>query len=258
MKDYECQLAIEEVMYMLIVHKFSEIQVPMVPRFSKCIKNGRLEIWASRDRELESIHGLDVLELIREHVSTVLGWIGKSDATDKRTTIQIQRLQLGRIYAASIMYGYFLKSACNRHDLELNLTLTNLDLPLGHGIECSLTKSQPCAEECRTVNSSAHPVSSFCQGLKRGRKLKRFIMGFDSETLQRCAKLKSQEAVNLIEKHSWALFGDDNETGSIDKDEVIAVTFSSLKRLILEAVAFGSFLWDVEGYVGSFYRLKES
>ncbi|XXG41479.1 hypothetical protein AAC387_Pa01g1928 [Persea americana] len=73
MKDCECQLAIEEVMYMLVVHKYSEIKVPMVPRLSECANNGRLEIWTLKDRELEAIHSFDVLELVREHLSIVLG-----------------------------------------------------------------------------------------------------------------------------------------------------------------------------------------
>eukprot|EP00268_Persea_americana_P008405 TRINITY_DN13250_c0_g1_i1.p1 TRINITY_DN13250_c0_g1~~TRINITY_DN13250_c0_g1_i1.p1 ORF type:complete len:417 (-),score=93.40 TRINITY_DN13250_c0_g1_i1:1135-2385(-) len=260
MKEGECQIAIEEVMYMLVVRKFSEIDVPMVPRLSKCINNGRLDIWTTKDRELESIHSLDVLELIREHLSTILGWRGKSDVTDNWTTTQICRLQLGRIYAASIMYGYFLKSACLRHRLELNLSLTHVDLPPGHEIEHPLAERRPCSLGNLAVAGCPNDtISSLYQGSGRDRrteKLKRYLMGFDPETLQRCAKLKSQEAVNLIEKHSWALFGEDNESGSIDSDEAIAVTFSSLKRLVLEAVAFGSFLWDVERYVGSLYRLK--
>ena len=73
MKDCECQLAIEEVMYMLVVHKYSEIKVPMVPRLSECANNGRLEIWTLKDKELEAIHSFDVLELVKEHLSIVLG-----------------------------------------------------------------------------------------------------------------------------------------------------------------------------------------
>jgi len=87
--------------------------------------------------------------------------------------------------------------------------------------------------------------------------LKCYVMGFDPETLQRCAKLKSKEAVNLIESHSSALFGDE-KTGLIENDEVILTSFSSMKRLVLEAVAFGSFLWDTEEYIDNLYKLKEN
>lgn len=250
---------------MLIVHKFSEIEVPMVPRLSRCISDERLEIWPSKDRELESIHSFEVLEMVREHISTIVGWRGKSNITDNwtMTTTQIHRLQLGRVYAASIIYGYFLKSACLRHRLELSLAMTHQYLPLSHGIQRPLTEYQYHGLENLLVfpHSIETRSTSLCQGSGRhGRKhqkLRCYVMGFDPEMLQRCAKLKSQEAVNLIEKHSWALFGDE-KMGALEDDEAIAVTSSSLKRLVLEAVAFGSFLWDVEGYVDTVYRLKEN
>lgn len=87
--------------------------------------------------------------------------------------------------------------------------------------------------------------------------LKCYVMGFDPETLQSCAKLRSKEAVSLIENHSHALFGD-GKTGLVENDEMILTSFSSLKRLALEAVAFGSFLWDTEEYIDTVYKLKEN
>ncbi|KAJ4969107.1 hypothetical protein NE237_015808 [Protea cynaroides] len=264
LKEHECQIAVEDVMYMLIVHRFSEIKVDMVPRLSRCIDNGRLEGWPSKDRELNSIHSIEVLEMVGEHVSTILGWRGKSNVAENwinRTTTQLQRLQLGQVYAASVMYGYFLKSACLRHNLDQRLTLSNHNLPFGHGIHIPTAefqhhrlKNPVSLSHSDTWASSLHQVTG--RNSRKHEKLRYYIMGFDPETLQRCAKLKSQEAVNLIEKHSWALFGD--EMGTLESDEAIDITFASLKRLVLEAVAFGSFLWDVEGYVDSMYRLKES
>ncbi|XP_058093394.1 UV-B-induced protein At3g17800, chloroplastic-like isoform X2 [Magnolia sinica] len=250
-------------MYMMVVHKFSEIGVPMVPRLSECMNNGRLDMRASNDRELESVHSLETLEMIREHLSTIRDWRGKFDATDNRTASRIPRLQLGRVYAASIMYGYFLKSASLRHRLELDFALTDEDLPpLGYGIRIPLHEFQRRgSDNVAVLGCPTDRISSLYQGSRRSRKteeLRGYVMGFDSEALQRCAKLKSREAVNLIEKHSWALFGEDGGAGRMEDDEVISVTFSSLKRLVLEAVAFGSFLWDVERYVDSIYSLKEN
>ncbi|XP_077229547.1 UV-B-induced protein At3g17800, chloroplastic-like [Tasmannia lanceolata] len=261
MKDLECRFALEEVMYMLIVHKFSQLGVPMVPRLSKCISNGRLAIWESKDRELESIHCLEVQEMIKEHLFTILSLRSESDATDNWTTTKIRRLHLGLVYGASIMYGYFLKSASLRHYLELNFTLTQLDLPLGHGISLPSAEFRPYRSENLVMHGDVpDPLFSFYQGLRsclKNERLRGYIMGFDPQTLQICSKLKSREAINLIENHSWALlYG--GETSVIKNDEMVVVTFSSLKRLVLEAVAFGTFLWDVEEYVDSFYKLKEN
>ncbi|XP_043722504.1 UV-B-induced protein At3g17800, chloroplastic-like [Telopea speciosissima] len=265
LKENECQVIVEDVMYMLIVHKFSEIQVTMVPRLSRCINHGRLEGWPSKDKELESIYSVEVLKMVREHVATILGGRGKPNVTENwviRTT-QSQRLQLGQVYAASIMYGYFLKSACLRHNLDQRLALTNHDPSHGHGIQ--VPHSEFHHHGLESLNALSHSstntwATSLCQVSgklsRKQEKLCSYVTGFDTEMLHRCGKLRSQETVNLIKKQSCALFGDG--MGALESDEVIEVTFASLKRLALEAVAFGSFLWEVEGYVDSVYRLKEN
>ncbi|KAI9177782.1 hypothetical protein LWI28_019220 [Acer negundo] len=264
LKEHECQTAVEDVMYMLIFYKFSEIRVPLVPKLSRCIYNGRLEIWPPKDWELESIHSIEVLEMVREHISTVIGLRANSSVTDSWSTTQIQRQHLGRVYVASILYGYFLKSASLRHRLELCLRLGHHDLRLSN--RNSLHLPEMCSYRLNNLvfgHADKRQSVSLGQGLSRQErqeqqeKLKCYVMGFDPETLQRCAKLKSNEAVNLIEKHSCALFGN-TKNGLLETDEVILTSFSSLKRLVLEAIAFGSFLWDTEEYVNTVYKLKEN
>ena len=258
LKERECQIAVEDVMYLLIFYKFSEIRVHLVPRLSRCIYNGRLEIWPARDWALECIHNFEVLEMIKEHLTTVLGWKPKSNVTENWATTQIRRFQLGQIYAASILYGYFLKSASLRHHLEMSLVHTHHDLPSSNvsGFWSYGLKDLFLGPNCSSQPTSLGEASSR-QEEKEEKKLRCYVMGFDPDTLQRCAKLKSKEAVNLVEKHSCALFGDE-KTGLLETDDVISTSFSSMKRLVLEAVAFGSFLWDTEEYVGSVYNLKEN
>lgn len=257
LKEHECQIAIEDVMFMLVFYKFSEIKVPLVPRLSRCIYNGRLEIWPSKDWELESYHSLEILEMVKEHVTTVTGLRADSSVTDNWATTKITRLMLGRVYVASILYGYFLKSASLRHRLEQSLASVNQDLRLGH--KPSLQFQELCPYGLTSLlfgRISSMQCVSTNQEVKHG-SLKCYVMGFDPETLQRCAKLRSKEAVSLIENHSHALFGDE-KTGLVETDEVILTSFSSLKRLVLEAVAFGTFLWDTEEYIDTVYKLKEN
>ncbi|KAL7246999.1 hypothetical protein ACSBR2_001999 [Camellia fascicularis] len=262
LREHECEIAVEDVMYMLVLHKFSEIRVHLVPRLSRCIYNGRLEIWPSKDWELESIHNFEVLEMIREHLTAVIGWRADSNVTDNWATTQIPRLQLCGVYAASILYGYFLKSISLRHHLELSVAEANCDL----GITCRNPLPQSELWSCGIKNIAFGRISNTqsisvgqdsCSRGKKREKLRRYIMGFDPETLQMRAKPKTKEVVNLVEKHSCALFGDE-KTGLIETNEVILTSLSSLKRIVLEAVAFGSFLWDTEEYVDAVYKLKES
>ncbi|GMP48615.1 hypothetical protein CsSME_00015908 [Camellia sinensis var. sinensis] len=262
LREHECEIAVEDVMYMLVLHKFSEIRVHLVPRLSRCIYNGRLEIWPSKDWELESIHNFEVLEMIREHLTAVIGWRADSNVTDNWATTQIPRLQLCGVYAASILYGYFLKSISLRHHLELSVAEANCDL----GITCRNPLPQSELWSCGIKNIAFGRISNTqsisvgqdsCSRGKKREKLRRYIMGFDPETLQMRAKPKTKEVVNLVEKHSCALFGDE-KTGLIETNEVILTSLSSLKRIVLEAVAFGSFLWDTEEYVDAVYKLKEN
>ncbi|GKV34040.1 hypothetical protein SLEP1_g42465 [Rubroshorea leprosula] len=261
-KAHDCDLAIEDIIYMLIIYKFSEIRVPLVPKLSKCIYNGRLEIWPSKDWELESIHCFEVLEMVREHISTVIGLRADSSVTDNWATTEIRHIDLGRVYAASILYGYFLKSASLRHRLEqfLGLPLTDKDNNLGQmpsfqfpEIKARLKNLVGCVgnKQFDSVGQESRRQESNVDTFRH------YVMRFDPETLKMCAKLRTKEAAHLIEKHSCALFGNE-KTGKLETDGLILTSFSSLKRLVLEAVAFGSFLWDIEEYVNNVYNLKDS
>ncbi|KAK8959164.1 hypothetical protein KSP40_PGU010504 [Platanthera guangdongensis] len=246
-KDRECQLAVEEIIYMLVVHNFSEIKVPMIPNLSACISNGQLDIWSSKDRELESIHGTEILEMVRENISNILRLHGKSASLGDWATIRMDRLRLGRLYAASIMFGYFLKSISQRHSLELRLSSSREEHPR-HRIMC------PSHQHFEEREDQA---ASGCSTARRdgAEKLRGYMLRFDSTALRLCSKLRSHEAKNLVENHSWALF-ENPESGSLDVDEVVDILVSGLRRLVLEAVAFGTFLWEVEWYVDFRYGLK--
>lgn len=258
MKEKERQSAVEDVIYMLIAHKFSETGAPMVSKLSESITGNRLDIPPSNCRELESIHSLEVQEHIREHVTTVLRMRRKSVLANNLTSSKINRLDLGRIYAASVMYGYFLKSAAFRRQMDTSLVSTHIPLH-GYSNTYSVADSYLHLHGFQTLGETTDTqILELCHELHmtdtRAENLRSYVMGFDAQTLQRCAKLNSQEVVNVIEKHTWALFGDDDITG----EHEIVITFSSLERLVLEAAAFGSFLWDVERLVDSRYTLKKN
>jgi len=254
LKEQECQTAIEDIMYMLIVYKFFKIEVPMVPNLSKLISNRRLQLWPPRETDLESIHGPEVLELIREHLTSIIRWVHRNGPKINRSTLRIKRLQFGRIYSASIMYGYFLKSVSIRHHLELTLTRSELPPQIQY-LNAQFTNKQ---EQEEAVGGSGEVLScSKPSSVVNPHDLKGYMMGFDPKTLQLCAKLRSCEAANLIERHSWALFGQNMELTQ-ENDEAVILDPSSLKRLLLEAIAFGSFLWDVEDYVDEIYKLSDS
>ncbi|XP_061360472.1 UV-B-induced protein At3g17800, chloroplastic-like [Gastrolobium bilobum] len=258
LKENQCQVAVEDVMYLLIFYKFSEIRVPLVPKLSSCLYNGRLEILPSKDWELESIYTLEVLDMIREHITTVTGLRANSGVTESWATTKVRHFLLAQVYVASILYGYFLKSVALRYHLERNLSVADHDLHLGHRTNLSFNDMCPYGLKDAMFCDSSN-MQSIGQGLIRKEEeiedLKCYVMSFHPGSLQRCARLRSKEAVNLVGSYSCALFNND-ESGSVENDDVILTSFSSLKRLVLEAVAFGSFLWETEDYIDNLYKLK--
>jgi hypothetical protein len=258
-KENQCEVAVEDIMSLLIFYKFSEIRVPLVPKLSKCVYNGRLEILPSKDWELESIHTLEVLDMIKEHVTTVTGLKAKSSVTESWATTKVRQFLLARVYVASILYGYFLKSVSLRYHLERNLNLANHDVHLGHRNSLSFKDMCPYGF-VEDILGHLTNMQSIGQGLVRHEEeiedLKCYVMRFHPGSLQRCAKLRTKEAVNLVRSYSCALFNSEG-FDSAENDDVILTSFSSLKRLVLEAVAFGSFLWETEDYINNVYKLKD-
>ncbi|KAK4351624.1 hypothetical protein RND71_030937 [Anisodus tanguticus] len=241
LRELECRKAVEDVMYMLVVYKFSEIGVHLVPKLSKCMYNGRLEIWPCKDWELESIHSSGILEMVKEHLSSIIGW------KDKWTLTQTEKLHIRLVYAASIRYGYFLKSASMRYHLEQSFDHINSDLSnITTSSNLLFSRSWPLKQKSVTFVGPVSLIEEMQQ-----ENLTSYVTSLDHEIVQMCKKPKFKEAMSLIEKHCSALFGDES-------DEVVLTSSASLKRFVLEAVAFGSFLWDAEDYVRAFYRLEEN
>jgi hypothetical protein len=204
---------------------------------------------------LECIHGPEVLELIREHLTSIIRWVHRNGSKINRSTLHIKRLQFNQIYSASIMFGYFLKAVTIRHRLELTVTRSQEIPPPVQFLNSQLTSTQN--QEEAIGGSGEMPSSSKPSSVANPCDLKGYMMGFDPMTLQLCVKLWSCEASNLIEKHIWALFGGNMEF-SQENDEAVILDPASLKRMLLEAIAFGSFIWDVEDYVDEIYKLSES
>ncbi|TXG54230.1 hypothetical protein EZV62_019486 [Acer yangbiense] len=267
-KEKEKQKALEEIIYCLIVQKFVDNDISMIPKITATSDPaGRVDFWPNQEQKLESVHSPEAFEMIQSHLSLVLGerLVGPLDSI-----IQINKIKLGKLYAASIMYGYFLRRVDQRFQLERSMKT----LPEGFN-EDQLKSEGPASPNRLWDPDSLIRISpddgadfgggGFLDSIEgKSYMLRSYVMYLDAETLQRYATIRSKEAISLIEKQTQALFGRPDirilEDGSIDSsnDEVVAVTFSGLTMLVLEAVAFGSFLWDSESYVESKYPFVKS
>ncbi|CAL9106803.1 unnamed protein product [Musa textilis] len=258
-KEKERQKALEEIIYCLIVQKFMEKEIDMIPTVTTSPDpTYQVDSLPNQEHKLESIHSPDALEMIQSHLTLILG---ERVGGPLNTVVQISKLKLGKLYAASIMYGYFLKRVDERYQLERTMK-TLPTKPRGRRIFDEL-KPNPLWDLESMVQISSDD-DDFDGDETKSYRLRSYVMYLDAETLQRYATIRSKESISLIEKQTQALFGRPDiriaDDGSLEtpNDEVVGITFSGLTMLVLEAVAFGTFLWEAEGYVESKFHFMSS
>lgn len=263
-KAKERRKALEEILYTLVVQKFMDANVSLIPSITPN-PSGQVDSWPSEVGKIEGLHSPEAYEMIENHLGLLLG----SRQGDSTAVAQISKIRAGQVYAASVMYGYFLKRVVQRFQLEKAIKILPNAAEENNSHRTIVDDTRVSIEEFPS-QAMPHPevsawpgsgISSgaFGQGTTVSR-LHTYMMSFDGETLQRYATIRSKESVSIIEKHTEALFGRPDAVitpeGKINssKDEIIKISFGGLKRLVLEAVTFGSFLWDVESYVDSRYH----
>ncbi|KAE8690239.1 putative xyloglucan endotransglucosylase/hydrolase protein 30-like [Hibiscus syriacus] len=266
-KEKERRKTLEEIIYYLIVQKFVDNEISMIPKVTATSEpTRRVDFWPNQEEKLESVHSPEALEMIQSHVSLVLG---DRVVGPLSTIVEITKIKLGKLYAASIMYGYFLRRVDQRFQLERTMKTLPEDFTKGQArFEFPNPEKQLWDPDSLIMippdDGDDGDGGGYADAEGKSYRLRSYVMYLDSETLQRYATIRSKEAISLIEKQTQALFGRPDililDDGSIDtsNDEVVSITFSGLTMLVLEAVAFGSFLWDAESYVESKYHFLKS
>ncbi|XP_030472949.1 UV-B-induced protein At3g17800, chloroplastic isoform X2 [Syzygium oleosum] len=269
-KANERRKALEEILYALVVQKFMDANVSLIPSINSPSSDpsARVDGWPAQGETLEELHSPEAYEMIQNHLSLILG----NRLGDTTSVAQISKIRVGQVYAASVMYGYFLKRVDQRFQLEKTMKIlpsASDDNEVNNVQRVFGEDRKPNTGDASFATVQSHPeVSSWSGGMTPGgfgngikpSRLRTYVMSFDGETLQRYATIRSKEAVSIIEKHTEALFGRPEivitPEGTVDssRDELIKISFGGLKRLVLEAVTFGSFLWDVESFVDSRYH----
>ncbi|KAH0906426.1 hypothetical protein HID58_038253, partial [Brassica napus] len=151
-----------------------------------------------------------------------LSIIFKNREGDLNIVAQISKLGVGQVYAASVMYLYFLKRIDQTFQLEKAMKI----LPGG-------------SDEGETGIEQA------------GREGERMFYEETEETYQAGWFQQRNETVPVEDVRHIVITPQGIDSS---KDEHIQISFKGPKRLLLEAVTFGSFLWDVESHVDSRYH----
>lgn len=295
--------ALEDLMYVCILEKFQELGVELLPAVAPIE-----ESMAALRSLTEGVHSKEALEMVKEHV---LGMLGPASVGFANTMIKMSKLQGAQVYAASILFGYFLRRVDSRFQLTRKLgMLPELEedavarlerlfaladeVTDGSDAEAATAAPQEGAPaEGSAAGSSeppgGEPSTSYGSApgggggalVKRTKgALRRYVETFDQETLVATAKLVTMEGAALVERQTKALFGDvkalqaqmqevvgqdarsmEELMGRVqqavagDEVETVTVTVGTQRRAVLEAVAYGCFLRDVESWVDQDYAL---
>ncbi|KAJ6805719.1 UV-B-induced protein-like, chloroplastic [Iris pallida] len=206
---------LEEILYCIIVHKFTENSIRMITMIPTC----QLDYQEEDRHKLEAAHTDDAMDMIEGHLTFVQDKFGAHPG----------KLRLGKLYSASVKFGYYLKRVDERFQLEKKMDT----LPTVHVGDVESAILYDCDDEEDDLDNLSYG-------------LRAYIRGLDKETLRRFATVRSEEAMSLIGKHEKALFGDSAMSALAS-----GIGSSGLAMLVLEAVAFGSFLWEAECYIES-------
>ncbi|MCO5584682.1 hypothetical protein L7F22_038613 [Adiantum nelumboides] len=256
LKSQERFDALEEILYMLIVQKFVGAQITMVPSIPTFLAGDMS--WPLQFKELESVHSTEALDLILEHSLLVLGKQAATKYFSSSTFAHMGMKAMKEIYVDSTIYGYFMRRLNNRFRLERVMNSCSAKSPqeVGGRLTPEIAAAMSILRDLRGSNSML-----ISEQLKTSEFLA-YILSFDAESLKEFRSIRAKVSHSIVNKHAEALFKELDFRLSSDgsmrvggKDEGTQLNFLRSKGLVLEAVAFGSFLWDVETYVDSYYSI---
>eukprot|EP00803_Ostreobium_quekettii_P001375 evm.model.scf_910.1 EVM.evm.TU.scf_910.1 scf_910:24458-29165(-) len=310
-RESEKRSTLEDLMYISILEKFVVLNVDMLPRMEDDIDVSDIDLSVLT----EGIHSKEAIELVKEHV---LGVMGPAAMAYSSSQLKTSKLQMAQVYAASVMFGYFLRRVDKRFQLEsavggfsvkdtesesqpeslerssdvqdaarkleeLFKKADNMESVDDPDVVFSPSSGQESTSTGATSSAGAEGDISFQQpGSKAEGKptLRQYVESFDQDTMIETAKIVSVEGAALVERQTAALFGDlkalqkemqeavgPNVLSVEDllkkiqqavmdgKVSTLTMTVGTQRRTVLEAVAFGTFLRDVETWVQSDYGL---
>ena len=274
---------LQDIMYYSVVAKFLQLGVGLIEPLDGVVDldgNGNL-------KELtEDVHSVEALEMVRNHLMQVLTGPSGGTAQSLNNMMKISKLQSAQVYAASIMFGYFLRRVDKRFQLDRAMgSLPDDPEDMARRLEeifnsasadASWDEEEPPPDFVSDgfQEPSGPDAEAAALAKKRKSKMQEYVESFDQETLVETARIVSAEAAMLVERQTSTLFGDvqqlqqemqaavGQDASSVEelmdrmqqvveqeKVKTLTLTISAQRRVVLEAVAYGAFLRDVESFV---------
>jgi len=271
--------SVQDLMYYSVLRKFMSLGVDLLPPLDGAADVGSVNLVALT----KGVHSVEALELVREHLENALGGGGGRAPPMQQQLVRMSKLQAAQVYAASLMFGYFLRRVDARFQLARQTgTLPRSQEETVKALEAlfnSAAAEEPEAGAAAWAPGGPSPLDqppAAALEPQRQASLRGYVRSFDAETLAATARIVSLEGVALVERQTTALFGSidalseemtkaigegvssredfmQRMSKALESGEIksITLTYAAQRRVVLEALAFGSFLRDVEGRVGA-------
>ncbi|GFR44870.1 hypothetical protein Agub_g6213 [Astrephomene gubernaculifera] len=111
-REGEVRATLEDLMYVSILEKFLMLGVDMLPRMDGFVDPPMTNLKALT----EGLHSREALELVREHLLQIMG--PTAAGAYSAAYVKMSKFQMAQVYAASVMFGYFLRRVDQRFQLE--------------------------------------------------------------------------------------------------------------------------------------------
>ena len=293
MRAAERRNGVQDVMYANILQKFRSLNVDMLPPLDEEMLHLR---GVDLTQLTNGVHSVEALSMVKEHLMGMLG--PEASTAYSNTLVRTSKLQAAQMYAASIMFGYFLRKADKRFSLDRAMgtlplnpeesarslealfesasAMDSIDEADAAGFDPTGVRGDFPSFEKKNGSDDASTDDKRASGKTT---LKQYIQSFDAATLAETARVVSLEGVVLAERQTGALFGSvealaremqsalegsgngapitspeelmrrvEDVVGN-GKVKTVTLPVATQRRVVLEAVAFGSFLRDAEAFV---------
>jgi hypothetical protein len=113
----EQRATLEDLLYVSILERFVLLGVEMLPRLDGVVDARQANLIALT----EGVHSKEALELVREHLLSATGGGPGGAPTPpafSNALVKMSKFQMAQVYAASVMFGYFLRRVDKRFQLE--------------------------------------------------------------------------------------------------------------------------------------------
>ena len=144
--------------------------------------------------------------MVKEHLTSILGGNGGvvGGPHEDKIVVGTSKLRLGQVYAASIMYGYFLTRVDQRFQLEKSVQLLQADWTegLGEPLAGGKARLEDVRAEGSTDNEPVISLDDWAKGSDNEgegegkesptKSLQAYIRSLDADTLQSTATMRSK------------------------------------------------------------------